>query len=92
MTRGGAQLRWWQTRSFVIAVTLASVIPLLWPQIPPLVDLPGHMGRYRVQLAIGDNPWLSQWYDFRWQLIGNLGVDLLIEPLAPIFGLELRSS
>jgi hypothetical protein len=86
---GGAQLRWWQTRTFVIAVALASIIPLLWPQIPPLVDLPGHMGRYRVQLAIGDNPWLAQWYDFRWSLIGNLGVDLLIEPLAPIFGLEL---
>ncbi|RZM35880.1 MAG: hypothetical protein EOP67_09435, partial [Sphingomonas sp.] len=72
-----------------MAVALASIIPLLWPQIPPLVDLPGHMGRYRVQLAIGDNPWLAQWYDFRWSLIGNLGVDLLIEPLAPIFGLEL---
>ena len=28
------------------------------------------------------------WYNFHWQLIGNLGIDLLIEPLAPIFGLE----
>jgi hypothetical protein len=90
MARGTTtELHWWQTRTFVACVALASIIPLLWPEIPPLVDLPGHMGRYRVQLAIGDNPWLSQWYDFRWQLIGNLGVDLLIEPLAPIFGLEL---
>ena len=80
---------WWQTRAFVLAVTLASLIPLLWPDIPPLVDLPGHMGRYRVQLAIGDHPHLAGWYDFRWQVIGNLGVDLLIEPLARVFGLEL---
>ncbi|OYY79695.1 MAG: hypothetical protein B7Y43_01145 [Sphingomonas sp. 28-62-20] len=82
-------LRWWQTRTFVIVAALLSMVPLLWPDIPPLVDLPGHMGRYRVQLAIADNPWLGDWYSFQWSLIGNLGIDLLIIPLAPIFGLEL---
>ncbi|PAX08312.1 hypothetical protein CKY28_07985 [Sphingomonas lenta] len=71
-----------------MAAVLATV-PLWWPEVPPLVDLPGHMGRYRVQLDIGDAPRLAQWYDFQWQLIGNLGVDLLIEPLSRIFGLEL---
>ena len=80
--------RWWQTRWFVVAVALASAIPLLWPEIPPLVDLPGHMGRYRVQLSIADQPWLGRWYDFHWQLIGNLGVDLLVEPLGRLIGLE----
>ena len=85
----GDKLHWWQTRWFVVVAALAAAIPLLRPEIPPLVDLLGHMGRYRVQLAIGDNPWLYQWFDFRWQLIGNLGIDLLIIPLAPVFGLEL---
>ncbi|WP_245739243.1 hypothetical protein [Sphingomonas rubra] len=84
----GEKLHWWQTRMFVAAMAFAAAVPLLWPDIPPLVDLPGHMGRYRVQLAIGDNPWLNQWYDFRWSLIGNLGIDLLIIPLAPLVGLE----
>ncbi|OYY69948.1 hypothetical protein [Sphingomonas sp. 28-63-12] len=83
------RLHWWQTRWFVVAVALVSAIPLLWPTIPPLVDLPGHMGRYRVQLDFQDYPWLSDWYHFNWSLIGNLGVDLLIIPLAKIFGLEL---
>lgn len=86
---GGAQLNWWQTRSFVAVATLLAAIPLLWPDIPPLVDLPGHMARYRVQGMWGQVPWLSEWYRFEWQLIGNLGVDLLIIPLEPIFGLEL---
>ena len=85
----GPQLHWWQTRTFVVAIVLASMMPLLWPTIPPLVDLPGHMGRYRVQLDHGAHSWLADWYDFRWALIGNLGIDLLVEPLAPIFGLEL---
>ncbi|MBB4154759.1 hypothetical protein GGQ80_002675 [Sphingomonas jinjuensis] len=85
----GQQPQWWQTRWFVVAMVIASTIPLWYPTIPPLVDLPGHMGRYRVQLDRGAHPWLSEWYDFNWSLIGNLGIDLLIEPLAPIFGLEL---
>ena len=80
---------WWETRSFVIAAALIAAIPLLRPDIPPLVDLPGHMGRYRVQLSIDQYPWLSEWYNFQWQMIGNLGFDLLIVPLAPLFGLEL---
>ena len=47
------------------------------------------MGRYRVQLDIGAAPWLADWYSFSWSLIGNLGLDLLVVPLTPIFGLEL---
>ncbi|MEO5494817.1 MAG: hypothetical protein ABIR08_12430 [Sphingomonas sp.] len=82
-------LAWWQTRRFVVAMAVLSMVPLLWPDIPPLVDLPGHMGRYRVQLDLHTYPWLTDWYDFHWQLIGNLGIDLLVEMLNPIFGLEL---
>jgi hypothetical protein len=86
---GQEPLRWWQTRWFVAAMALLAAVPLIWPDIPPLVDLPGHMGRYRVQLAHGQVPWLGDWYNFDWQLIGNLGIDLLIVPLEPILGLEL---
>lgn len=85
----GSPLHWWQTRAFVVFAALVSMVPLLWPDVPPLVDLPGHMARYRVQLDGGAHPWLADWYDFRWQLIGNLGVDLLVVPLAKLFGLEL---
>jgi hypothetical protein len=87
--QGQQRLHWWQTRTFVMAMVIASILPLVWPTIPPLVDLPGHMGRYRVQLDGGAHPWLADWYNFNWSLIGNLGIDLLIVPLAPIFGLEL---
>jgi hypothetical protein len=85
----GDTLHWWQTRWFVALCALIAVIPLVWPDIPPLVDLPGHMGRYRVQLEYTQHPWLSQWYDFKWSLMGNLGVDLLVIPMSKIFGLEL---
>ena len=79
---------WWETRPFVATLILLSVVPLLYPAIPPLVDLLGHMGRYRVQLDVATSPWLRDYYDFRWAAIGNLGVDLLVVPLNKLFGLE----
>lgn len=88
--QGGSEApRWWQTRWFVLFAAIAAAIPLLWPDVPPMVDLPGHMARYRIQLSINEVPWLKDWYSFEWSLIGNLGLDLLIIPLEPIFGLEL---
>jgi hypothetical protein len=80
---------WWTSRWFALALILLSAVPLLWPSIPPLIDLPGHMARYRVELGIGESPALARFYAFRWALMGNLGIDLLVVPLAPIFGLEL---
>jgi hypothetical protein len=71
----------------VLVIALAAV-PLLYPPIPPLVDLYGHMGRYRVELDIGHSPWLSHYYGYHWAAIGNLGVDLLVMPLGRLIGLE----
>jgi hypothetical protein len=80
---------WWEHPWLLLALVLGAALPLLWPQTPPLVDLPGHIGRYRVQLGLEESPFLDRYYGFDWALIGNLGVDLLIELFAPIFGLEL---
>ena len=85
---GPAPRAFWERRDFVLALVLLSMLPLLWPDVPPLLDLPGHMGRYRVQLDLATSPDLQQYYGFHWAMIGNLGVDLLIEPLAPLIGLE----
>ena len=82
---------WWETRWFVAAIILLAFVPLLYPAIPPLVDLPGHMGRFRVELDLAHSPDLQRYYTFKWALIGNLGIDLLVIPLAKIFGLELAT-
>ncbi|SMF67143.1 hypothetical protein [Allosphingosinicella indica] len=80
--------QWWQSRLFLALVILAAAIPLIAPAVPPLVDLPGHMGRYRVQLNMGESAALARYFGFQWAVIGNLGIDLLIEPLGRLFGLE----
>jgi hypothetical protein len=79
----------WEKPWVLGLLVIASAFPLLWPDIPPLTDLPGHIGRYRVQLDLATSPTLQQFYAFAWQPIGNLGVDLLVELLAPLLGLEL---
>ncbi len=68
---------------------LLAFVPLLYPPIPPLVDLPGHMGRFHVQMELAHSPLLQRYYEYHWALVGNLGVDLLIIPMAKLFGLEL---
>lgn len=82
---------WWETRWFVAAMILLSAVPLLYPPIPPLVDLMGHMARYRVELDLAQSPDLQHFFGYKWAVIGNLGVDLLIWPLGKLLGLELAT-
>ena len=78
----------WEHPAMLAAFIVASALPLLWPDVSPLLDLPGHMGRYRVQLELANSPILQQYYGFHWALIGNLGIDVLVQWLAPLIGLE----
>lgn len=79
--------RWWTSRWFAIFAVLAAFVPLLWPDVPPLTDLPGHIGRYRIMAEAGIGP-LAQHYAVRWAVIGNLGVDLIVLALHPVLDVE----
>ena len=74
--------RWWP-----LLVALAAV-PLLYPTVPPLTDLPAHMSRIMVQMDGGRSADIARWYSFEWNLIPNLGTDLLALLLEPRLGLE----
>lgn len=85
MTRAG--MRWWEQPWLLATLIVLCTVPLLFSAIPPFVDLPGHMGRY--QLELDDLRGLkSPYFHFTWTLIGNLGGDLLIIPLGLVFGVE----
>ena len=73
---------WWNSRWFLVAMVLLSAVPLLLPVVPPLTDLPEHMGRYRIQLADPSSPLRTEYFSFHWAFIANLGVDLLIVPMS----------
>lgn len=80
---------WWQTRPFVACLVLLSVIPLLLPTVPPLVDVPGHIGR--LHLMLGGSAFLSKFYSPGTWPIGNLGVDLLVMAIGRFTGAELAT-
>ncbi len=82
---------WWDTPRFVVAALLLAAAPLLWPAIPPLVDLPSHMSSFHVAANLDTSATLRRYFEFHWQLIGNLGVDLLAIPLAKVLGAELAT-
>jgi len=79
---------WWERPWFLALVVALSTLPLIYPPIPPLVDLLGHMGRYKVEVDLAHSPSLQGYYEYHWAAIGNLGADLLVKLLAPLIGLE----
>jgi hypothetical protein len=78
----------WTRRWFwALALALAG-LPYLFAAIPPLMDLPGHMARYHIIRNLATSPDLQRYYGFHWELIGNLGVDLIVMALGPVLGVE----
>ncbi len=82
---------WWGKNWAVALVAIAATIPLWFVQLPPLIDLLGHMGRYHIQLNLAHSAVLQANWDYHWSLIGNLGCDLLMEVLGRVFGVERGS-
>lgn len=83
--RRAASIDSWQAFALLCAFSL---IPLLAVGFPPLVDLYGHLGRYAMQTDLANRPELQPYFSFEWQLVGNLGADLLVEGLHGWLGLE----
>ncbi len=86
--QGATPPQWLRSRWLWWVVAALAALPLILPPVAPLTDLGGHLGRYAVQVDHGRSADLAQWYGFRWNLIPNLGVDILVEWLAPLLGLE----
>ncbi len=79
---------WWLHRALWPLLALLATAPFWFVPLPPLTDLPGHLGRFHVQLNLAQSALLQKNWGFEWQLIGNLGTDLVVVPLAAVFGLE----
>lgn len=88
MGAGMTERAWWEWRWYAIGLSCLMVVPLLWPDIPPITDLLGHIGRYGVELGRAQSPYLQRYYGFEWGLIGNMGIDLAVVPLSRLMGLE----
>lgn len=81
VARGVAALKW----GWIAALAVASMLPFLFVRIPPLTDVPGHIGRFAVQMAPADSP-LHRYFTFAWRPTLNLGSDLIVQALHPLLG------
>ena len=70
--------RW---RSWPLAALFA--LPFLFVSIPPLTDVPGHIGRFAVQTAPAGDP-LFRYFGFHWTLTLNLASDGVVHLLHPL--------
>jgi len=80
-TGKAAALRW----HWILLLSLLSILPFLFVRVPPLVDVPGHIGRFAVQLAPADSI-LHRYFVFTWRPTLNLGADLIVQALHPLLG------
>ncbi|MEJ6011697.1 hypothetical protein [Novosphingobium aquae] len=75
--------------SLAIAVlSLLAALPALVATYPQMADYPAHLARWHVMLNLDASAHLQRHYGFTWQWIPNLGADLMVWPLAKLFGLE----
>jgi hypothetical protein len=77
---------WWCALVVLCVVLLA---PLTIADVPPLLDYPNHLARLYVLSMLPGDPVLARFYETRWGIIPNLGLDLTVPPLLRIFPVHL---
>jgi hypothetical protein len=72
---------WWASLLLMLA---ALTVPILAVEVPPLTDYPNHLARCYI-LAFGkSDPILSRMFSAHWQIIPNIGADLILPALMHI--------
>ena len=73
-----AFVRW----PIALLISSLATLPFLFTAIPPLTDVPGHIGRFAVQTAPASNP-LFHYFGFHWAITLNLASDLIVQIFSP---------
>jgi hypothetical protein len=69
------------------ALFLVAALPLLSVELPPLFDYPNHLARMDLLRRLSASETLQRYYELRWRIIPNLGMDLVVPVLARIMPL-----
>lgn len=82
--RAGA-LPWLSAPGIAIAVLLVC-LPFALVEVPPLIDVPGHMGAAAIEAAGPGNP-LEKYFSWKWVFTLNIGGGVLMKVLGAQFGI-----
>ena len=83
----GPQTRPWLGWPAIAALVALLCSPFLWAEIPPLVDVPGHIGGAAIASAPPGSP-LRGYYHWQWAMVPNLGGEALMWLIEPLAGAE----
>jgi hypothetical protein len=83
--------RLWPKRDIFVdcLITLILSLPFLITPYLPLTDLPNHLARQHILSDWMTSPALQQYYNYKWQLVPNLGVDLFVLAARAIVPIDL---
>ncbi|HEY0329017.1 MAG TPA: hypothetical protein VGC77_07930 [Rhodopseudomonas sp.] len=59
-----------------VALAIALAVPFFLVDVPPVLDYPNHLARYFI-LAHPDDATLSRMFEPRWEILPNLGMDVI---------------
>lgn len=80
-------------RTVLMLTICVSLIPLFVTPVLPLTDFYAHIARYYVLANLPDSNALQQYYESAWQLLPNLGLDIvgvsIMKVLHPLLGAKL---
>jgi hypothetical protein len=71
-----------------IVLSFMAALPAIVAWAPQMTDYPSHLAGYKIMLDHGRDPFLTLYYLFDWEWTGNLGVEILMVPMAAMFGIE----
>jgi len=80
-----AFLPWLSVPAILVAVLLVC-LPFFLVEVPPLIDLPGHMGAAAIEAAGPGNP-LEKYFSWKWVFTLNIGGGVLMKVLGAQFGI-----
>ena len=69
------------------ALFLVAALPVLSVELPPLFDYPNHLARMDLLSRLPASEALQRYYEVRWRIIPNLGMDLMVPTLARVMPL-----
>jgi len=76
----------WLRAPWLVAAVALLCLPYLLVTVPPLIDLPGHLGAAAIEAA-GPNSALREYWHWQWAYSLNMGGEVLMKLLADAFGL-----
>lgn len=82
--QGATALPWLRTPAIVLLI-LAVCFPYFLVEVPPLIDMPGHMGATAIEAADPSSP-LLQYFSWRWLFTLNMGGEVLMKWLVSPVG------